>query len=265
MSKKYEEILRYLINEDHEKATELLHSVIVVRSRSIYADLVNEAEEDEFGGDMGDDFNSDIEADEADIETDELSDGEVEADFGDDEESTDDVEDRVEDLEDQLAELKAEFERLMQDEMEEPYHDAEDFEGDYSGEESDEESDEESEEGELKESTKFSQEVKVSMEKEGQLTGTGKGSEKGSVNTKSTFLNKPSIQSNGAEATDFAGGDEKGEKAAQGQKHGKYSTTATPKSVSVADQTGEGKYVGTGKNSKMGKGHTHSPLSKKPQ
>lgn len=259
MSKKYEEILRYLINEEHDKASELLHSVIVERSRNIYADLINEADEDEFGGDMTDDFVDSIEADESDIETDELSDGEVDSDHLDDESDESDAEERIEDLEDQLAELRAEFERLMQDEMEEPHHNPDDFEGDYS---SDEESDDEDE---LKESTTFSQEVKVDMSKEGQLSGTGKGSEKVSINPKSSYEAMKSSDSNGAEATDFAGGDEKGELASQGTSHDKYDTKASPKSVSTPEQKGEGKYVGTGKNSKLGSAQTKSPLSKKPE
>jgi len=100
--KKIEQVLELLINEEHEAASELLHSVIVEKARDLYEEIVDE---DEFGGDETEDFADEIEADEEGIALE-----------GEDEE---DLEDRVVDLEDKLDELMAEFEELMMDKDEE--------------------------------------------------------------------------------------------------------------------------------------------------
>jgi len=47
MSKKLEQVLECLINEESDRASELLHDVIVEKARTIYQELVNEADEDE--------------------------------------------------------------------------------------------------------------------------------------------------------------------------------------------------------------------------
>lgn len=47
MSKKLEQVLECLINEESDRASELLHDVIVEKARTIYQDLVNEEDEDE--------------------------------------------------------------------------------------------------------------------------------------------------------------------------------------------------------------------------
>ena len=65
-----EQVLELLINEEHEAASELLHSVIVEKARTMYEDLVDE----DFGGDEKEDFASDIEADKEEIESDEIFD-----------------------------------------------------------------------------------------------------------------------------------------------------------------------------------------------
>jgi len=46
MSTKFEQLLDYLVNEDHEKANELFHEIVVEKSREIYENLIAE-EEDE--------------------------------------------------------------------------------------------------------------------------------------------------------------------------------------------------------------------------
>lgn len=279
---KYKEMLTHLTNEDYKKAEELFHTIVVESARDIYGEIVSEAddEDDELGGDMGDDFISDIEAGEEEIETDELHDGEVETgdEFGDDEEELD-TEDRVEELEAQLEELRAEFENLMKGELDEPYHDEEDFDNiDSDGEFEDDEDDEFGDElrgddefdfegDELEEATKFSNDVSVDMSKEGQLAGTGAKSDKPNLNTKSTYASagRTEKEPKGKGPVKFGGGDEKGEKTAKPSKQ-KSSTNVkeVPKSVKQSDQRGEGKYVGTGKGSKAGKLQTKSPLSKKP-
>ena len=45
MSKKLEQVLECLINEESDRASELLHDVIVEKARGIYQELVNEADE----------------------------------------------------------------------------------------------------------------------------------------------------------------------------------------------------------------------------
>jgi hypothetical protein len=48
MSTKFEQLLDYLVNEDHEKANELFHEIVVEKSREIYENLIAEEEaEDE--------------------------------------------------------------------------------------------------------------------------------------------------------------------------------------------------------------------------
>ena len=86
MSKKFEQLLDYLVNEEMDKANELFHEIVVEKSREIYENMIaEEAEEEsvEEADDMEDE--SVEEADEDDGE-----DGPVEEGFGDD--SMDDIE-----------------------------------------------------------------------------------------------------------------------------------------------------------------------------
>jgi len=140
---KLEKVLDLLLSEDSERATELLHRIIVEKARSIYESIVDEdedqlpptadaveEEDDEVGGEPDADFTDEIASDQDEIDSDEESDGEPGED--DDAEMSDDgfgdeggegtTEERVEDLESQLAELRAEFDELMAGEMDEPEH-----------------------------------------------------------------------------------------------------------------------------------------------
>jgi hypothetical protein len=47
MSTKFEQLLDYLVNEEHEKANELFHEIVVEKSRTIYENLISEEEEEE--------------------------------------------------------------------------------------------------------------------------------------------------------------------------------------------------------------------------
>jgi len=274
-----EQILEHLVNEDTDKAESLLHEYIVAKSRSIYESVVNEEDDDcdsmddevdneeevkeDFGGDEKEDFIADIEADSGDIEADEVNVGEVEDDSEGD--SEEDTEDRIEDLESQLDALRAEFDTLMGQEMEEPYHDETEFAGDYSdaGEADDEMMDSMHMEN-IEEATKMQDEVSVSMDKEGEYAGTGDKSEKAKVNTKSTYSN---AQAKGeSRAVDFTKGN--GETGGSAEKPKDHTPSDNmdeePKNVSGTYDEDESGYVGTGKNSKRGKVQAHSPLSKKP-
>lgn len=233
--KKIERVLELLINEEHEAASELLHSVIVEKARDLYEELVDE----DFGGDEKDDFADEIEADKEEIESEEIYDGdEDDADdvSDDDVEDADDAEeeeivDRVEELEANLAELQAEFDTLVADEMEEPEHadiagalgDEEDF-GDVEGELPDEDEFEvegmyEEDVDDLDEATKLQDEVKGKvLDSEGKLTGTGKQSKVGATGKEAPFTKAPKKKEQGGKPHPTGlGGDESGKKASQGK------------------------------------------------
>lgn len=258
---KLEESLELLSNGKTKMAESKLHELIVEMSREIWQDMVNEDFDDEesLGGDETEDFISDIESDMDDVETDELNDGEFETDDDFGVESDEPVEDRVDELEAQLSELRDMFDRLMSDEMEEPYHDAEDF-PEYSDEEVEEVEDKE----DLEEATNFSDKVATPANREGQHVGTGKNSKTAQVNSRSPYSNA-AVKDAKSKAVDFAGGDEKGVKAAQGKKEQVSDNIGEePKKVSADSQEAEGKMVGTGKNTKTGETFKKSPLTKKP-
>ena len=131
MSKKFEQLLEYVVNDDMDKANALFHEIVVSKSREIYENLIAD-ESEEFGGDSTEDLVDDISAEEANMAEDddmmvdmEDEDGEGD-DFGDDTEDGEgdeemgseepemaDVEDRLVDLEDALSQLKSDFAELM--------------------------------------------------------------------------------------------------------------------------------------------------------
>lgn len=118
-TQKLEQVLDLLLSENQDKAADVLHQIIVEKARTIYEGIVSEEEQVVGVEDDTEDFTAEISDNERDIDADEENDGEV--DESDDTES-DDVEDRVDDLEAQLAELRAEFNALMDEEMDEPNH-----------------------------------------------------------------------------------------------------------------------------------------------
>jgi len=222
--KKIEQVLDLLINEEHEAASDLLHSVIVEKARDLYEELVDE----DFGGDETEDFAADIEADSEEVDADEFGGEEVEGDDADDApEEEEEIEDRVEDLETEFAQLQAEFAALVGDEAGEeelPFDDAgeEGFgdEGGFEGgeEELEVESMYEEEVDDLDEATKLSDEVKGKvLDGEGKLSGTGKNSSAGATNTKAPFSKAPSKKDHGGKAHKIGGSDESGSKASQGK------------------------------------------------
>jgi len=147
MRSQYEQLIEFIINDQHDEAKELFHNLVVAKSRDIYNQIVaeemdEEMEEnmdhdmeenydhdmdeagDEMSMDQTDDMMHDIEADHdgMDHEGDDMEMDHDDMDMGDHEGGEGDVEDRVMDLEDALDELKAEFEKLMAQEKEEPEH-----------------------------------------------------------------------------------------------------------------------------------------------
>jgi hypothetical protein len=88
-------VMDYLINEQEDKARELLHQIFIEKARAIHEEMMA-TEEPEMGGDMGDDFAADIKADQEAIDSEEHY-NPME---GDEEDI--DVDDAVEDLGDEL-------------------------------------------------------------------------------------------------------------------------------------------------------------------
>lgn len=260
---KLEQVMDLLINEEHEAAEELLHQVMVEKAREAYENLV----EEDFGGDMKDDFADDIEADVDEIEADEvfddegMDDEEMEVDLDDEGEE---VEDRVEDLEAALADLRAEFDALMggDEVLGDEYDDAEmdmDMEVDM-----DMDMDmEELEDDGLEEATKLQDPVAdPGMSKEGKLAGTGAKSKSGATGTESPYTRMKPRTTEG-EPTDFVGKDEAGMKAGKGKDHTPSDNVReNPKATghSKDSQKQEGKPAGTGKNTKAGAVNTKSAL-----
>lgn len=308
--KKLEQILDFLVNEEAEKAEELLHDLVVEKARNIYEELVNEEDDEQdemdeemdesIGGDMKQDFTGEIETARGNIQAEELQDGEVEVDVDgyDDEEEVEadgefdfnadgvedeheedheDVGEKIDDLSAQIEELTAQFQAVMAgDEFEEPAFDAapeDEFAVD--GEvEMDFDAEPEVDEMYMGEATKLQDPVTdPGMSKEGNLAGTGKHSKTGATGTESPYTKAPTKSIDGAKPVDFtkgaAGGEQNGP-AGGDSETAKDDTPSsnidvTQKDVKNGEQTGEGDFVGTGKNSKKGAVNSKSPLSTAPK
>lgn len=251
---KLEQVLDLLINEEQQKAEELLHEIMVEKARAAYQSLV-EQDEEHLGGDLKADFADDIEADHDDIDAEEFGDDEfVDLDDAEHEDHDDDddeeVEDRVEDLEAALADLRAEFDALIGDEA-----DAEadlDLDQDMDAEaDMDMDLDLDLEDEEVMEATKLQHEVGAVSNAEGELAGTGKNSKKGATGKEAPYTRAPSRTETKGKVVDFAGGDEKGSSAPDAKDH-------TPASnVKVAHKASAQKP----KEKEAGDAGTHSPVA----
>ena len=142
---KLEKVLEFIINEENDKASDLLHDVFVEKARGIYEEIATEDEELEEAtdedveevdeaknddddkeqvdeADIQDEFADEIEADAEQIDQEEVAEEDPMGDEMpmDDEGMEDDGDDSVDDafmnVEDALDELKAEFAKLMGDE-----------------------------------------------------------------------------------------------------------------------------------------------------
>jgi hypothetical protein len=136
-TKKYEQLINLVINENEEQARELFHELVVEKSREIFESIMAEEEmmdddEDMMEGDFGDtmedegmggqvgDLLDEINAEESGLAEEEEEDidfGDEEVEFGSDEdmgeEGGEEVEDAVIRIEDKLDQLMAEFEDIM--------------------------------------------------------------------------------------------------------------------------------------------------------
>ena len=142
---KLEKVLEFIINEENDKASDLLHDVFVEKARGIYEEIATEDEELEEAtdedveevdeakndddddkeqvdeADIQDEFADEIEADAEQIDQEEVAEDDMEDEMPmDDEGMEDDGDDSVDEafmnVEDALDELKAEFAKLMGDE-----------------------------------------------------------------------------------------------------------------------------------------------------
>ena len=163
-TEKLSKVFEYLINEETDKATELLKSYILETAASIHQEII-EAEEDILEmerdiehGDLGDDLADEIAADKDEIESEEMFgededldldlDDAGEEDLHDEDLSLEDLADEVDEIEDtvdhvvdvqddmgdKFEKLAAEFAKLV--DLEEPEHDIDiDADGEIAGEE----------------------------------------------------------------------------------------------------------------------------------
>lgn len=88
MSSKFEELLDYLVNEEHDKANELFHEIVVEKSRTIYENLIAE-EEDE---DMEEAMDGDDDEDSCDESAEEDEEESMDEAFGEEDEESETVE-----------------------------------------------------------------------------------------------------------------------------------------------------------------------------
>jgi len=271
---KIEQVLDFIINEEAESAADLLHDIIIEKARVLYDELVNEEEmidadseseveedtcneedkadedddvvEENFGGDLKDDFAQDIEQSENEIESDEMYDdaeADVEDDFGDEIEAEGDLEDKFEELRAMFDEIQAELGIEAEDDVDE---------GMYEGEACDEEAS--CDEDYVAEATKMQHEVSV------ELNGEKDADEK-----EAPFTKAPHKESYGGEPTKFAKSVGDGKQVSKdAKKHNVEDNIDVPEKSQSADLKGEGNFSGTGKNSKKGSVQAHSPLTKKP-
>lgn len=288
---KLEQALELMINEETEAVSDLLHTIVVEMAREIYEEIVEDETEDadmdcdkedtkeldeDFGGDMKDDFAADIADDNDEVDADEMfdatdaedtvafDDAEVDAVEGDVEVE---VEDRVEDLESALVSLRAEFDALMGDadadvEMDMDADAEMDMHADMAAEV---DADEDLMMGE---GTKLCDVTPATgMEKEGQHSGTGANSKVGPTGTEAPYTKAPSKKDHGGKVTDFAkeAGNAQGDEASKvATKQKTENNINAPEKAQSADMSKEGKFSGTGKNSKAGSVETKSPFTKKP-
>ena len=122
MSKKLTQVLDYLLNEQEDKAKELLHSIFIEKARAIHEELMNmdDDTDESMGGDWGDDLQRDVHKrsrhldhldDEIDFEETIAEDGDNAA--MDDDITPDDADDDIMDMETGDTDSNSEFDDDM--------------------------------------------------------------------------------------------------------------------------------------------------------
>lgn len=246
MSKKFEQLLEYVVNNETEKANALFHDIVVAKSREIYENLIA-SEAEAYGGDDVEDllgeisdeeegmptFEADDESeieelddegdmgppalDDEDMGMDAASDeeGDMDAMPVDDEAGMEDMEDRLVDLEDALKQLQADFDAKLSDEG-----DSDEMPADDMGDEEEVEADEEEGEedmGEEEEEEEEDEDEKAVMEFVEKATKP--------VTTEPSGLNTTSPLAKGAKSPTGAGKPVQVKDGAEG-KHGHGSASA---------------------------------------
>lgn len=111
-------VMEYLINEQEDKARDLLHQIFIEKARAIHEEMMqhdDDLDEVTLGGNEGDDFADDIRADEAEIEGEEH----YSTMEGDDMDADDaDMDDAVEDLGDELEDMDVDDADMGDEEVE---------------------------------------------------------------------------------------------------------------------------------------------------
>lgn len=217
-SKKYEQLINLIINEDEDKAKELFHEIVVEQSREIYesimaeemmggqvGDLLDEISAEEAGvteddNEFGDEFGSEELIGGDDFESEEVFDLGSEEEFGDEGAESEEVEDAVIRIEDKLDQLMAEFEEIMGADDSMDMDSGEDFDAEEVEVDSEEEVEVDADD-EVMEAVQL-QKVSVSHGDDGSQKRSPVAANAG----KAGMDSKP---------VDFAGGDEKGRSAPQ--------------------------------------------------
>lgn len=124
-------VMDYLINEQEDKARDLLHQIFIEKARAIHEEMLSD-DEHEMGGDEGEDLGRDVEVHKEEIESEEH--------YGDGTMEDVDLDDAVEDLTDTTDDEDVEVDVDVEDE-EEDMDDEEDMDmdADMEGEEHEEE------------------------------------------------------------------------------------------------------------------------------
>ena len=91
---KFEQLLDYIVNEEHEKANELFHEIVVEKSREIYENLISEEEAEEVEETADEEAEESVdEAEEADESVDEAEEADESVDEAEDTDESMDLED----------------------------------------------------------------------------------------------------------------------------------------------------------------------------
>jgi hypothetical protein len=244
MSNKFEQLLDLIVNEENEKAEQLFHEIVVERSRSIYENLLQDAEQEvqeKIGGNAVDAMIDDIETEEENVTVEAEDDEEempgeepaadmpAQPEMGAEDGEEGDVEERLDDIEAMLQQFQDELDTALAK-----------IDGEEAGEDGEEMGMPADEEGEEKMAGEAALGlVREYKEKVGEpfkggkvaASGTGDG-EKSPIATKGGTM--PT-----AKGVDFAGGDEKG-RSAPTAKSMNATTEPNMKKVSGGAEKGSG-------------------------
>jgi len=127
---KLEQVLEYIINEEQEKASDLLHDVFVEKARTVYEDLMDQDEDlegyeeeinsDEIAEEEDDEPAMDMDMDDAEGDVADDMAMDVDPEMDGEEAGPDEIESNFEKVEDAIEELRQSFQAILGGDMEEP-------------------------------------------------------------------------------------------------------------------------------------------------